>query len=769
MRATLTTAILAALAAPPAFAAVEIDGRIDPAEWQGAQHITDFRLTQPLSHAPAPQPTEAWILATEQGLAIAFRNQQAPGVPRTRQRAQRDQGAQADRINLYVDFDGDGRSGYNFTVLLSNSIIDATITNENQFNTDWDGDWRHATSEDDTGWSVEMLIPWHIAPMRDAAGTSRTLGVQLDRVIGATGERASWPAVSFTESRFLTALNKVEVPAFSQSLLAITPYTSVVYDNIAHKADFDAGADIFWKPNGKFQLSATLNPDFGQVESDQLVVNFSANESFFSDKRPFFTENQSYFDVPFGSLNTTNKLIYTRRVGANADDGSGAGDVTAAVKVNGSLGAMNYGVFAATEADEAGRDFYAVRTSHDGEKQGVGAMVTRVERPCYGEDVDGSCIGREANVYEVDHRWTPNPHWSIRTTLVGSDIDGLGTDAFGRRDARESGSDTGGQMRIDWDMGEGWRQQLYMLHLGDKLQLNDFGFLERNNFNYARYDLGKRFTNLPETSRYSAVDWHWATSRRVNDHGLHIADAYAMNRNGQLRDGGNDFFEIASWSSGHDDRILRGNGIVNMPAKYFLFYERNRPRQGDGHWEFYGNMRWASEGLDTPGKSSVQLNFEPTYHVNDRLRFFTTWFFEHNSDWLLWRGDNLLGSYDEDMILLNAGSVWLINDKQELRVRLEAIGLDGRAKQAFRVAANGEPTPSAEAIPDVGLRNLGFQVRYRYELAPLSYLYIAYVRGGSFFEEDVLGRYRARDEFQDAFSLRDSEQLLVKLSYRFEL
>lgn len=750
MRATLTIAILAALAAPSAFAAVEVDGRIDPAEWQGAQHITDFRLTQPLSRAPAPQPTEAWILATQEGLAIAFRNQQAPEIPRTRQQAQRDQGAQADRVNLYVDFDGDGRNGYNFTVLLSNSIIDTTITNENQFNTDWDGDWRHATSEDETGWSVEILIPWHIAPMREVDDGTRTLGIQLDRVIGATGERASWPAISFQDTRFLTALNKVEVPAYSQSLLTITPYTSVVYDNIANKADFDAGADIFWKPNGRFQLSATLNPDFGQVESDQLVVNFGAIETFFNDKRPFFTENQGFFDVPFGSLNNRNKLIYTRRVGANADDGSGAGDVTAAVKVNGSLGGLNYGVFAATEADEVGRDFYAVRASRDGDQQGLGAMVTRVERPF---------LDREANVYEVDHRWTPTSQWSIRTTLVGSDVDQAGSTT----------RDSGGQMRIDWDMGEGWRQQLYMLHLGRDLQLNDFGYLERNNFNYARYDLGKRFTNLPETSKYNAADWHWAVSRRVNDQGVHIADAAAVNRNGQLRDGGNDLLEFATWTSGHDDLITRGNGIVNMPAKYFAFYERNRPRRGDGHWEFYGNVRWAAEGLDTSGKSSLQIDLEPTYHVNDRLRFFTAWFFEHNQDWLLWRGGNLLGSYEENMILLNAGSVFLINDKQELRVRLEAIGLDAKAKQAYRVAANGDPLPSAEAIPDVGLRNLGFQIRYRYELAPLSYLYIAYVRGGSFFEEDVLGRYRARDEFQDAFSLRDSEQLLVKLSYRFEL
>ena len=749
MRAKLTLAILAAVAAPPVLA-VEVDGRIDPAEWQGAQHITDFRYTQPLSREPSVQPTEAWILATPEGLAIGFRNTQDPSIARTRQQAQRDRGAQADRVNLYVDFDGDGRSGYNFTVLLSNSIIDTTITNENQFNADWDGDWRHATSEDEAGWSAEMLIPWHIAPMRDAKGDVRTLGIQLDRVIGATGDRVAWPAISFQETRFLTAFNKVDVPAYSQSLLAITPYVSGVYDNVGKGSDFDAGADIFWKPNGRFQLSATLNPDFGQVESDQLVVNFGAIETFFSDKRPFFTENQGFFEVPFGSLNTRNQLLYTRRVGGNADDGSGAGDVTAAVKLNGSVGKLNYGVFAATEGDEVGRDFFALRASGDSATQGLGAMVTRVERPF---------LDREASVYEVDHRWTPNAEWSIRSTVVASDVTQAGTDFH----------DTGGQVRVDWDMGEGWRQQLYALHLGRDLHLNDFGYLERNNFNYGRYDLARRFTDFADGSQYSSSDWHWAVSRRYNDQGVHIADAAAMNRNGQLRDGGNDFFEIASWSAGHDDLIMRGNGIVDMPAKYFLFYERNRPRQGDGHWSFYGNVRWASEGLDTPGRYSLQVDLEPTYHVNDRLSFFTAWFFESNDDWLLWRGDNLLASYEEDMILLNAGSVWLINDKQELRVRLEAIGLDGNDGRGYRVAANGEPVRSDEPIEDIGLRNMGFQIRYRYELAPLSYLYIAYVRGGSFYEEDIFGRYRARDQFQEAFDLRDSEQLLVKLSYRFEI
>jgi hypothetical protein len=735
-------------------AAVEIDGRIDEAEWTGAQRVTDFRLTEPLSREPLALPTEALILATQDGLAIGFRNTQPPGVPRNRQRGQRDNGGAVDRVNLYVDFDGDGRTGYNFTVTLANSINDTTITNENQFNSDWDGDFRHATSEDEQAWYVEMLIPWHIAPMREASGGQRTLRIGLDRVVAETGQRASWPAVGFTEPRFLTRLQPVTVPAYSQSLLAVTPYVSGIHANgelDRRGSDFDAGADLFWKPNGRFQLSAALNPDFGQVESDELVVNFSATETFFSDKRPFFTENQGFFDVPFGSLNQRSRLLYTRRV---------SGDVTAAVKVNGSLGAFNYGVFAADEDD--GRDFYAVRATRDfegGERgdHGLGAMATRVETPF---------LDRTANVYEADHRWS-STRWNVRSTVVASDV------AQGGVSLRDSGA----QVIVDYDMQNDWRQQLYALHIGRDFQLNDFGYLERNNFNYLRYDLGRRVTDLPETSAYSGHDWHYAASYRSNDQGERIAWAAALNRQSNRRDGGNEFFDVAMWSRGQDDLIMRGNGIVEMPAKLYAYYERFRPRKGA--WQLSGSARYAGEGLQGPGRGGVTLSFEPTYFVNDALSFGASLELSHNEDWLLWRNEgrpqgrnNLLATYRSDLAYLAAGATWLIDPRQELRVRLEAIGLDAEAVQAWRVAGR-TAVASDEAVPDFSVRNLGFQVRYRYELAPLSYLYIAYVRGGSLFQEALGGGpgdpFGVGSEFRDAFDLRDSEQLLVKLSYRFEL
>jgi hypothetical protein len=744
MRALLFPLLLLPLCSGAA-AAVKVDGHIDPAEWAGAQHITDFRLTQPLSRAPSPYPTEAWVLATPEGLAIAFRNTQPANVPRTRQSTARDADAPTDRVNVYVDFDGDGHVGYNFMVRLSDSIQDETITNENQFNTDWDGNWKHAVSEDGDTWSVEMLIPWYIAPMKKGHDGKRTIGIQLDRVVGTTGERVGWPAIFGGEARFLSAFAKVEVPAYSQSLLAVTPYATAVYDNVRDKLKFDTGADIFWKPNGKFQLSGTLNPDFGQVESDQLVVNFSAVETFFSDKRPFFTENQSFFDVPFGSYGNADRLIYTRRVGGTNDNGIGTGDVTAAVKANGSLGGFNYGVFAATEADPVGRDFYALRGTRNFDTQAVGAMITYVDRPF---------LDRTATVYEFDHRWTPSPQWSVRTVAVGSAIDQAGQHI----------DDSGAQVQVDYDMGHGWRQQLYAEHLGRNLQLDDFGFLDRNNFNYARYDLGHRTTTLPSTSMYASHDLHFAASRRVNDDGVKIADAWSINQQSDTRSGGNEYWEFVGYTPGYDDLITRGNGVVKVPAKLYGYYEHFWSRKG--HWSFYGNVRYAAEGLHGPHDGSMQIDLNPTYFVNDNLSFYAELYAKHDPDWLLWQGGNLLGTFRGDTLQLNGGMQWTISPKQELRFKLETIALNARERQAWRVAPDGTPVASNDAVSDFSLRNLGFQIRYRYELAPLSNLYIAYVRGGFGFEEfqQAVGGLLG-----NAFHLRDTEQLLIKLSYRFEI
>ena len=118
------------------------------------------------------------------------------------------------------------------------------------------------------------------------------------------------------------------------------------------------------------------------------------------------------------------------------------------------------------------------------------------------------------------------------------------------------------------------------------------------------------------------------------------------------------------------------------------------------------------------------------------------------------------------MLELKAAFNWIIGSRQELRVKLQAIGRDADMKQAWRVAANGTPVHSDDQLADFSMRNLGFQVRYRNECAPLSDLYLGYARGVSMQDENARG---ASTELRDSFDLRDDEQLLVKVSYRFEI
>jgi hypothetical protein len=733
---------LGLLVVAPALA-VEIDGRIDPLEWEGAQHVTDFRKTQPLNGEPATLATEAWILSTPEGLAVAFRNTQPPEVPLTRQRVQRDFEDQVDRINVMIDFDGDHRTGYAFTISSTDGQFDAVITNESQFNKDWDGNWRHAVQEDATGWTAEILIPWHTASMRDAKGDTRTIAIYLDRVIGMTGERAAWPMASYERPRFLSDFAPITIPKHSSSLLALTPYVSGLYDNIEGKGNFDGGMDIFWKPNGQLQLTATVNPDFGQVESDDLVVSFDATETFISDKRPFFTENQGFFE--FTTPSDFSQLLYTRRVGGPADDGNGSGDIIAALKLNGSFGATKYGVFAADEAGEVGRSFGALRVVRDFSNQNLGMMLTAVDRPFY---------DRNATVAGIDHNWRPTPRWNIRTRLIGSAIEEKGADS----------RDSGATLWADYEMDHGWRQQWMGMHFGNHLQINDAGYLSRNSVNYAHYQFSRRFTDLPAESRYASKDWRWRVSDYRNDHGQELGVQLRTSRQSRLRNGSTEFAQLNVTGEHVDDRLTRGHGVVNLPSNFDAFANYDRPRKGNWAYKLEGEV--FSGGLAGNDLVGYRVAITPSYFVSDSFNFYIGAVGTNIPDWLIWQHDNLIGSFDGYEVDFNAGFNWTITNKQELRLKLQTIGINADLRQGYRVDASGQSIPTAEPIDDFSVRNLAFQIRYRYELAPLSYLYVVYGRGG--YEQtpysDEMGSV-----LRDSFSLRDDDQILIKLSYRFEI
>src|SRR5690606_756326 len=637
--------------------------------------------------------------------------------------------------------------------------------------------------EDEAGWSAEFLIPWHTAPMRRAEGGTRRIGLYLDRVVAATGERMAWPTASWQRPRFLSDFAPVELEAYNQSLLAVTPYVVGVYDNIGGSSDFDAGGDLFWKPNGQFQLAATLNPDFGHVESDDLVVNFSAEETFYSDKRPFFTENQGIFD--FGLLIDNSQLVYTRRVGAAADDGSGPAGIDAAVKLNGRAGGFGYGLMLAEEDGEAGRSFAAARVERDLAGQHVGLMATRVERPW---------LQREAHVLGIDHRWQPSASVTVASNLVGSEVRQPGADS----------SDLGATTVVDYQMADGWRQQWLAMHFGDELELNDFGYLSRNSLDYLHYQLSRRVTSLPAGSAYTSHDYRGRVIGIDNADGLRLQRQLRLIRSSRLGNGGSEYIELDIDAPRYDDLITRGGHALRLPGRWTLAWERDRPRQGAWEWALDTWVRGG--GLAGKDRTGYGLEREPTRHLSDTrrgvgggaavapggrgrgrgghgrrggrlrraaplrlggpLRVFAGATAEYVPDWLVWQGGERIGRFEQRSLELDAGLDWAIGMRQELRVKLQAIGMEAKASGTVEVVPDGRTRASAEPAEDFSLRKLGFRVRYRYMLAPLSDLYVVYGRGGYALDELAADPYA---RLRDAVRRRDDEQLLVKLAYRVEL
>lgn len=716
---------------------LRIDGRSDEPQWRDAHVFRDFKRTQPYTLDTASVMTEARLLSTPEGIAFAFRCEQPATFQRVKPFTPRDRIRNADRVNVNIDFDADGKIGYNFTVSLSNSIEDAIITDENQFSTDWDADWQHAVQEDEAGWSVEILLPWTIAGMRGSDTPTREIAVQVDRVLAERSERSATPPAFYGNPVYLSAFERLTIPQYRAQILDLFPYVSALYDIKNPGSELRAGADLFWKPSGDFQLTATLNPDFGQVESDELVVNFDAIETYYSDKRPFFTENQALFDLrsaPDGLL------FYTRRVGAASDDGSGrAADITAAVKLNGSAGDLKYGAFIAEEDDEAGRRFAAARLLYNLGESNVGAFVTSVDRPA---------LDRRADVFANDWRWQLSPTLRLDGHFLLSQID----------QSSVATTDTGGVLRLSAIPSDTLQHTATLTHLGDALNFNDAGYMPRNSLNRLHWESSYKRSDLPADSAAASVTWDAEAVLRTNDHGDRLTSYAELQRTAELRAGGSYLFELRAESAGYDDQIARGNGLVWIEPRQWLFAQYASARRGK--WQYTLGAWFLEEGQS--GRA-FQPEITLAYSVSDRLTLDGEIWPRWSRDWLIWLDGDRLARYRRSQWNTSLNVNWFPKARHELRAKLQWFAIDAHEGDAYRIGSGGRLVADGGA-DDFNVNSFGLQLRYRYELASQSELYLVYSRGG-FEERDQ--RHDSGELFVDALSLRDADQFLAKLRYRF--
>ncbi|WKW11456.1 DUF5916 domain-containing protein [Pseudogemmatithrix spongiicola] len=384
---------------------VTIDGHLDEAVWRRAEPATDWIQQVPNALQPSSQRSEARVLIDGSNVYVGFRLYDTAPDSIGMQLARRDVGdVYADQVWVGFDSYGDRRTAFAFGVTPRGVQRDGYAFNDGDFDTQWDAVWQSAARVDSLGWTAEFRIP--LSQLRYTAGDStRAWGLQFLRIIARRGEEAYWsprdPTLPGDVSRYglMTGMGAlegsvpIEVIPYLRSQMNTQP-TEVGNPFVdARNGEAALGADLRVRLPKSLTLSATVNPDFGQVEADPAVVNLSAFEVFFPERRPFFLENFDTFR--FGGTTTFNdnsapNFFYTRRIGRAPQRGL-PGDFTdipnqtpilGALKLSGTTpGGWAIGVLNATTPRETGRYQRPDNSiARDAVEPLTNSQVTRVRR-----------------------------------------------------------------------------------------------------------------------------------------------------------------------------------------------------------------------------------------------------------------------------------------------------------------------------------------------------------------------------------------------------
>lgn len=325
-----------------------IDGKLDDPAWNDAPPITQFIQREPVEGAAVSESTQVRFLYNDRALFVAFRGYDREPDKIVGRLVRRDQRIISDYFNLFLDTYYDRRTAFEFSINPSGARRDVFIYDDGGGRDEsWDPVYDWATKVDSLGWTVELRIPF--SQLRFPRRDSLVFGLRVRRAIVRRREEANWPFFprdrSGEVSYFGRLVGIAGVPAPER--VEFLPYTagSAKFQPIedgnpfsnGRRTGFRGGADLKVGLGSALTLDLTVNPDFGQVEADPAVVNLTAFETFFPEKRPFFVEGVNLFRFPLSATGSPQgemggggpggfgggfffgdggeSLVYTRRIG----------------------------------------------------------------------------------------------------------------------------------------------------------------------------------------------------------------------------------------------------------------------------------------------------------------------------------------------------------------------------------------------------------------------------------------------------------------------
>ena len=431
-----------------------IDGRDDDAVWREAPPIREFEEWRPNEGGPPKLPTEAKVAYDAGNLYVLVRCFDPHPDSIITVLARRDYFTPSDMVWLFLDSYHDRRTGFEFGVNPSGVKLDAQIFNDGNEDFAWDAVWDVATRIDSTGWTAEFRIPLSQLPY--GRQRSNTFGLTVDRDLYRYAQRVSWPIIRQSQAGFVSQFGEIDGLEGLEAprRLEAAPYlvTKNVSEfnstGIGRTQDVTVGGDLKYLVASNLKLDATINPDFGQVEADPGVLNLTAFETFFQERRPFFVQGAGQFQwnvncTAVNDCSTGEGLVYSRRIGRAPELSGVYSDTTSpafttilgAAKLTGRLpGGLTIGALDAVTGHEVGAggvtiepatNYGVVRLRQDlrGGESSIGGVVTAVNR--HNDSWSTPYLHSSAYVGALDfrHRF-PGGHYELSGAVDWSRVAG---------------------------------------------------------------------------------------------------------------------------------------------------------------------------------------------------------------------------------------------------------------------------------------------------------------------------------------------------------
>ena len=601
--------------------------------WGAAPVVSDFVQREPREGAAPSQTTEFRVAFDSSTLYVKVRANDSEPQKIASYLTRRDEDSSSDWIRVYIDSYHDRRTAYEFAVNPSGVKQDRYWFNDTNNDMSWDAVWDVTVSRDQKGWTAEFRIPF--SQLRFTPSDTSTWGFAVSREMPRTRETNTWPLLSRNANGYVSSFGELGglSTGGAQKRLELAPYT---VGNLTRQPTGGnplvtpsglggaAGLDLRYAVTPGLTLTATVNPDFGQVEADPAVVNLSAFETFFNERRPFFVEGSGNFRFDADCYDSCNNLFYSRRIGrapqgmGNLPSGDGVyadapsqSTILGAAKLTGRIGRYSIGVMHAVTQQEFAEVSAAGVRSEQAVEPSSSYSVARVKREYANNSYIGligtatnrrlsdnlNFIPSSAYVGGADFDWRVRRMYSLNGYLETSQVNGAAPAIEALQEnnrhlfqrpgltserldvTRTALSGYAGAMAFNKIGGEFIHSQSYVYFRTPGFDTNDLGFLRRSDQIRQQHWLQLRSNKVTRLFRQRNINFNqwtaWNFDGDMQFGGFNINGNVTFVNNWQA--GGGTFRPFPN--HGFDDRATRGGpGILSegAPEKWFYVYSDGR-------------------------------------------------------------------------------------------------------------------------------------------------------------------------------------------------